>query len=251
MAPPPLPPEIHLENVSFGYGDSLTLKPTTLTLAAGEVTALLGPSGCGKSTLLRLILGLLTPRAGTVTIGDQPLTPANARPFRHRIGYVVQDGGLFPHLTAGENVVLLAEHLGRRRQQLTPRLAELAELTRLPLELLARYPGELSGGQRQRVGIMRALLLDPPILLLDEPMGALDPVVRADLQDDLARILKAAPKTVVLVTHDLGEAEHLAGRAVVLADGEVAQVGGFAELRTAPATPTVARFVAAHRRLAA
>ncbi len=246
------PPEVRLENVSFGYGGALTLKPTTLTLAAGEVTALLGPSGCGKSTLLRLILGLLTPRpGGAVLIGGQPLTPVNARQFRHRTGYVVQDGGLFPHLTAGQNVTLLAEHLGRTRRELAPRLGELAELTRLPLELLARYPGELSGGQRQRVGIMRALLLDPPILLLDEPMGALDPVVRADLQDDLARILKQSPKTVVLVTHDLGEAEHLAGRAVVLADGEVAQVGSFAELRSAPATPTVARFVAAHRRLAA
>ena len=227
------------------YGESIALAPTNLTCPDGRVTALLGSSGCGKSTVLRLILGLLRPTSGEVRVGGELVTPANVMTIRHRTGYVVQDGGLFPHLTARQNVALLADHLGRDKQQTHARAEELADLVRLPRDLLSRYPAELSGGQRQRVGLMRALALDPPLLLLDEPMGALDPLVRAELQTDLRELFQSLGKTVVLVTHDLREAEYLADSVALMHQGEVIQAGPMAELRERPATPFVTRFLSA------
>ncbi len=241
------PPMIELNGVSKEYGPTVALRPTTLAFARGQVTALLGPSGCGKSTLLRLILGLLWPTRGEIAIDGRPLNPATVTSVRHRTGYVVQEGGLFPHLTARENVTLLAGHLHKPRDETNARVTELAALVRLPADLLDRYPAELSGGQRQRVGLMRALVLDPPVLLLDEPMGALDPLVRADLQADLRGIFRRLQKTVVLVTHDLREAAILAENVVLMADGAVVQRGPLAELEAAPATPFVTRFLDAQR----
>ena len=239
------PPVIELRDVTKAYGPAVAVRPTTLTFAGGEVTALLGPSGCGKSTLLRLCLGLLWPTAGTVVVGGVALSAATVTAVRHRTGYVVQDGGLFPHLTARRNVTLLAEYLATPADRLRSRVAELAALVRLPETLLDRYPAELSGGQRQRVGIMRALALDPPVLLLDEPMGALDPLVRAELQADLRGIFRDLGKTVVLVTHDLREAAVLADAVVLMAAGAVVQAGTLADLRDRPATDFVTRFVRA------
>jgi len=191
--------------------------------------------------------GLVRPDAGEVYFDGAPLTPANARSVRHHIGYVVQDGGLFPHLTAAGNVTLLSRHLGWDRDRVRTRLTALGELARLPAEAVARYPAELSGGQRQRVALMRALMLDPAALLLDEPLGALDPITRSQLQADLRAVFRQLNKTVVLVTHDLAEAAYFADDVVLLAAGRVEQRGPMHELIRKPATPFVTEFVRAQR----
>ena len=236
-----------LDGVTKSYAGQVALGPLALDLPAGRTTVLIGPSGCGKSTLLRLLLGLLRPDMGRITFDQIPVTPETARAVRLRAGYVIQDGGLFPHLTALGNVALMARYLGWNRGRIDSRVRELAELTRFPVDGLARYPHELSGGQRQRVGLMRALVLDPDALLLDEPLGALDPLVRADLQTELRDIFRALGKTVVLVTHDLGEAAFFADRVVLLRDGQIVQRGSPADLWHRPADPFVTRFVQAQR----
>ena len=237
---------LELRHVSKSFGATLALRNVTLVAEPGQTTALLGPSGCGKSTVLRLLVGLLRPEAGTVLFDGAPLPlDAELDRVRHRMGYVIQDGGLFPHLTARENATLLARHLGR--PAIDDRLRELAELVKLPLDALDRYPVQLSGGQRQRVGLMRALFLDPDVLLLDEPLGALDPLIRADLQDDLRAIFRTLGKTVVLVTHDVGEAGLLGDTLVLLRDGEIVQQGTLDDLVERPAEPFVERFVRAQR----
>ena len=240
-------PAIDLVAVEKRYGDAVALRPTSLSIPAGRATALVGRSGSGKSTVLRLIAGLATPTAGEVRIDGKPVAPAEIDALRHRTGYVIQEGGLFPHLTARGNALLLGRHLGKPAAWLEARLRDVAALVRLSPGLLDRYPAELSGGERQRVGLLRALLLDPQILLLDEPLGALDPVVRAELQVELREIFARLSPTVVLVTHDLAEAALLADRLVLLDGGAVAQEGTFAQLRDAPATPYVRAFVAAAR----
>ena len=236
-----------LDGVAKAFAGRPALGPVTLDVPAGRTTVLIGPSGCGKSTLLRLLIGLIEPDAGTVAFDGTPVTAATARAVRLRTGYVIQDGGLFPHLTARGNVTLMARHLGWDRGRIDTRVNELADLTRFPPDGLDRYPHHLSGGQRQRVGLMRALMLDPDALLLDEPLGALDPLVRADLQAELRDIFRALGKTVVLVTHDLGEAAFFADRVVLLRDGRVVQEGSPADLWHRPADPFVTRFVQAQR----
>ena len=236
-----------LRNVEKVYSGRPALGPLSLDFPAGRTTVLIGPSGCGKSTLLRLLIGLVTPDAGTVLFDGVPVTLQTAGDVRLRVGYVIQDGGLFPHLTARGNVTLMAQYLGRDRDEIAGRVSELAALTRFPSDGLDRYPDQLSGGQRQRVGLMRALMLDPDALLLDEPLGALDPLVRADLQTELRDIFRALGKTVVLVTHDLGEATFFADRVVLLRDGRIIQEGSPADLWHRPADPFVTRFVQAQR----
>jgi len=231
-----------LRGATKRYG-AVGLGPVDLDIGAGITTAVLGPSGCGKSTLLRLLLGLLVPDAGTVQFAGAPVAP----PARLRMGYVIQDGGLFPHLTAAGNASLVARWQKWERAKVDARLGELSELVRFPGDAMARYPNELSGGQRQRVGLMRALFLDPEVLLLDEPMAALDPLVRADLQAELKEIFAAVGKTVVLVTHDLGEAGFLADRVVLLREGLIAQEGTYRAVVDTPADEFVARFVSAQR----
>ena len=238
---------IALVGVAKRFAGKVVLAPTTLEVEEHRCLALLGPSGCGKSTLLRLILGLVLPDEGTITVLGTPVTPATSEALRRRLGYVIQDGGLFPHLTAGDNAALMARHLGWDEARIRPRLAELAALVRLDLALLARYPGELSGGQRQRVGIMRALMLDPALLLLDEPMGALDPMVRRSLQEDLKRIFAELAKTVVLVTHDMAEAAYLGDDIALMRDGHILQRGTMRELLDTPADPFVRDFLRAQR----
>lgn len=245
-----MPDLIELRGASKVYGDLAALHPTDLSFPAGETTSLLGPSGCGKSTVLRLIVGGITPTSGEVRFGGAVVGAANGIALRRRMGYVIQDGGLFPHLTAGENVSLLASHLKRPAGETRARIGELCELTRFPADALGRYPGELSGGQRQRVGLMRALLLKPEALLLDEPLGALDPLVRASLQTDLKRIFRDLKQTVILVTHDLAEAAYLGDRIVLMEAGRVVQTGTLADLRDRPASPFVSEFLGAQRSLA-
>jgi osmoprotectant transport system ATP-binding protein len=236
---------LRLSGVAKSYADVVAVRPIDLHVRRGETTALLGPSGCGKSTLLRLVIGLVRPDAGEILLDGEPLTPSTIVEARQRIGYVIQEGGLFPHLVARRNVTLMAEHLGRDPAWIDARVAALSELVRLPPESLERFPGELSGGQRQRVALMRALLLDPQLLLLDEPLGALDPLIRADLQGELRGIFTELGTTVLLVTHDLNEAARLGDRIVLLRDGAVVQDGRLDDLRDRPADPFVTRFVSA------
>jgi osmoprotectant transport system ATP-binding protein len=244
---------VELRGVDQEFGDSPgpALSNLSLDIAAGETSALIGPSGCGKSTVLRLILGLLEPTRGTVAYRGEPVNRFHSPELRRRMGYVVSDGGLFPHLTARDNVLLLGRHLKRPETDLRERLSALAELTRLPADALSRFPAELSSGQRQRVGLMRALLLDPELLLLDEPLGALDPMVRSRLQEDLRRIFEESARTVLLVTHDLAEASFLAPRIFLMNAGSVVQEGSLADLRDRPASPFVSEFVRSQRSLPA
>ena len=238
---------IAVENVSKTYGGQAALAPTTLTLPPGQTTVLIGPSGCGKSTLMRLLVGLISPDSGTVTVGGETLTPQTVEKRRHEIGYVIQDGGLFPHLTAAQNVALLARFLGRSETDIQKRIAELSGLVQLPAESLTRYPVNLSGGQRQRVGLMRALMLDPPLLLLDEPLGALDPITRSELQSELKDIFARLEKTVVLVTHDMGEAAYFGDTIVLMRAGAIVQAGTLEDLLQRPAEKYVTDFIRAQR----
>jgi osmoprotectant transport system ATP-binding protein len=238
---------LELINVAKSFGSTQVLAPTTLRLEVGKTTVLIGPSGCGKSTLLRLMIGLIEPDQGQVIFDGEPITPANVMLIRRKIGYVIQDGGLFPHLSAKDNVGLLAKYLGWEQPRIDARIIELAELTRLPREALGRFPAQLSGGQRQRLGIMRALMLDPAVILLDEPMGALDPLVRYDLQEDLRKIFQSLNKTVVMVTHDMGEAGFFGDRVILLGHGRIVQEGTLDDLLRAPADEFVERFINAQR----
>jgi osmoprotectant transport system ATP-binding protein len=236
--------QLELAGVSKRYGTTTALADLDLTFPAAETSALIGPSGCGKSTVLRLLVGLVAPDAGEVRVDGTPMGALDLTALRRRIGYVIQEGGLFPHLTAGENVTLMARHLRWDAARTAQRVDELAALARFPLDALGRYATELSGGQRQRLGLMRALLLDPDVILLDEPLGALDPLGRAELRDDLRRIFRALGKTVVLVTHDVAEAAFLSDLVVVMRAGRVVQRGTFAALAAAPADAFVASFLA-------
>jgi osmoprotectant transport system ATP-binding protein len=242
---------IELRQAGKTFGGAAALHPTDLNFASGQTTALLGPSGCGKSTILRMIVGLIAPSQGAVLVNGEPVSPANVVAVRRRMGYVIQDGGLFPHLTAEGNALLLARHLKRSEVQSRQRLEELCRLTRFPADALTRYPAELSGGQRQRVSLMRALMLQPEALLLDEPLGALDPLVRASLQTDLRDIFRELKQTVVLVTHDLAEAAYLADHIVLMESGRVAQEGTLDDLKQRPATPFVTEFLNAQRSVVA
>jgi osmoprotectant transport system ATP-binding protein len=238
---------LQLRNVSKTFGDALAVHPADLTIEVGRTTALLGPSGCGKSTILRMIIGLIAPDRGSIVFDGAEITPENVLEVRRKMGYVIQDGGLFPHLTAEENVTLVARFLQWPAERIASRLEELRELTHFPADGLVRYPLQLSGGQRQRVSLMRALMLDPQLLLLDEPLGALDPMIRAELQSDLRDIFRALGKTVVLVTHDMGEAGFLADRILLMRDGRIVQQGQFFDLVHSPAEPFVTQFINAQR----
>ncbi len=243
-----------LRHVVRHYGNAVALDGVDLTIASGRTTALIGPSGAGKSSVLRMLLGLDWPDSGEVRFDDVPLRRDALLEHRRRIGYVIQEGGLFPHLTAAANAGLLARTLGWPAQRIAARIDELAVLCQLPRDALARYPAELSGGQRQRVGLIRALMLDPPVLLLDEPLAALDPIVRNELQTQMRELFASLQfaslrKTVVLVTHDVAEAAYLGDTLVLLRDGRVLQQGSARELVETPAQPFVHAFMTAQRAL--
>jgi osmoprotectant transport system ATP-binding protein len=233
--------------VSKQYASATALHSINFSIERGKTSVLIGPSGCGKSTLLRLIIGLLEPDSGSIAFNGTPITSDTIGNLRRRIGYVIQEGGLFPHLTARANVVLMARHIGKSEDEMQNRLTELCELTRFSVNLLSRYPVELSGGQRQRVGLMRALMLSPELLLLDEPLGALDPLVRASLQKDLKEIFARLQQTVLFVTHDLAEAIYFGDEIVLMNDGRIVQKGSVTDLREKPADPFVLEFINAQR----
>lgn len=238
---------IEMQKVSKSFMGHVVLKDLDFHVQNGEQVSLLGLSGSGKTTALKLMCGLHWPDQGSVRMSGQPLTKVNLQEIRLKLGYVIQSGGLFPHLTARSNVTLVARELGWSAKKCEERLLELVEMTKFPRTGLNRYPSELSGGQRQRLSLMRALFLNPEILLLDEPLGALDPIIRRDLQDELKELFRLLKKTVVLVTHDLFEAGFLADRILLLDEGSVVQQGSWDDLVKRPANEFVKRFVRAQR----
>jgi len=241
---------IELTDVSKRFGESAAISGPTMRVNEGASLALVGSRGSGKSTVLRLITGLEWPDRGTIAVSGEPVTRATIASVRARLGYMIQDGGLFPHLTCRRNVTLVSELHGMDPGQVASRLAELADLVRLAPSLVERFPREVSGGQRQRVALMRALFRDPAVLLLDEPFGALDPIVRRQVGDELFALMRRLAKTVLLVTHDLAEAAALTERIAVLRSGTLLQSGTLPELRASPADPFVEQLVAARRSLA-
>lgn len=240
---------IRLENISKSYQSVRALHNIRLTIADGKTTVLIGPSGCGKSTMLRLIIGLIPCDSGKIFIRDKPLDSLDILQVRKKTGYVIQEGGLFPHLTARQNITLMAHQSSWRKTDMEKRLKDLVELTKFPSAALDRYPLNLSGGQQQRVSLMRALMLDPDILLMDEPLGALDPMIRYDLQTDLKFIFGKLRKTVLLVTHDLAEAVYFADHMVLMNDGQIVQEGFLKDFLQNPANPFVSRFILTQRAL--
>lgn len=227
-----MPATIEFQQVKFHYpGGPLLLADLSLDIAPGETLALVGRSGMGKSTILKLINHLLLPTAGTVQVEGRATTEWDAIQLRRRIGYVLQEVGLFPHLTIGQNVGLVPRLEGWHEARIRTRVEELLVLVGLEPETYQdRYPRELSGGQRQRAGVARALAIDPPILLMDEPFGALDPLTRVEMHREFQRIQNALHKTVVIVTHDMGEALALGTRMGVLAQGKLAALATPAEI---------------------
>src|SRR5947208_15402443 len=241
---------VNLVDVSKHYAGATALHSTNLSVERGKTTVLIGPSGCGKSTLLRLIIRLIEPDSGSIEFNGEVIRPDNIDVLRHRIGYVIQEGGLFPHLTARANVLLMARHVGKSDEEMQSRLLEMCALTRFSENLLLRYPLELSGGQRQRVSLMRALMLSPELLLFDEPLGALDPLVRASLQKDLREIFTRLGQTVLFVTHDLAEAIYFGDEIVLMNEGRIVQKGTVSDLRERPADAFVSEFINAQRGIA-
>lgn len=238
---------IELRNISIAFGNNQVLLDFNLVMPAQKTCILIGPSGCGKSTILRLLNGLLEPDNGEVLVKGTQLNRNNLRQMRLKMGYVIQEGGLFPNLTAERNITLMSRRLNWDDDAIRQRVSELCELTHLPEEFLTQYPGQLSGGQRQRVSLMRALMLDPDLLLLDEPLGALDPVIRSGLHDSLLEIFRELHKTVIMVTHDLNEAAYLGNQIVLINDGTIIQSGSIDDLVFHPADPFVTQFIRAQR----
>lgn len=212
---------MQFDEVTYRIGRQLILDAVSLAVLPGEVVVLLGRSGSGKTTLLRTVNGLVQPTGGAVSFAGRPVREWGPVPLRRRIGYVIQEAGLLPHLSVAENITLAARLEGWDETARRERAAALLDLVELPREYGQRLPHELSGGQRQRVGIARALALEPPLLLLDEPFAALDPLTRLDLQRELRGLLQASGKTALFVTHDIREALLLATRIVLLQDGHV------------------------------
>jgi osmoprotectant transport system ATP-binding protein len=238
---------IALDEIEKSFAGRTVLGPLSLEVPAGRRLAIVGPSGCGKSTLLRVILGLVRADRGRVAVAGEALADATKLALRRRIGYVVQDGGLFPHLSAERNVTLVAKHLGWDEARIQKRVDRLAELAGLDRDVLLRWPAELSGGQRQRVGVMRALMLDPDVLLLDEPLGALDAITRGRLQRELGALFRSLGKTVILVTHDVAEAGLLAEETAVMREGRIVQRGGLDAIAREPVDSFVRELVASRR----
>ncbi|MBI2071078.1 MAG: ATP-binding cassette domain-containing protein [Elusimicrobia bacterium] len=238
---------ISIDSLGKSFGEHPAVRIERLEIPLRRTFAVIGPSGCGKSTLLRLIMRLIKPETGTIQINGLLMDDRSCRLLRQNIGYVIQEGGLFPHLTAGQNVALMAKRLGWPGERIRSRIEEIANLADIRPEELRRYPAELSGGQRQRISLMRAIMLDPAIILLDEPLGALDPMIRTRLQNDLKRIFNQLKKTIIWVTHDMAEAAFFGHEIVLMKDGRVVQQGPLAQLLENPSDTFVTEFILAQR----
>jgi len=241
--------EIQLESVTKRYSGTRepAVSDVTMTIPAGKIVILVGPSGCGKTTTMRMINRLIEPTSGTITIGGEDALSLNADDLRRRIGYAIQQAGLFPHFTVAQNIAVVPGLLGWDCRRIDDRVDEMMELVGLdPAEFRRRYPRQLSGGQQQRVGVARALAADPPVLLMDEPFGAVDPITRGHLQDELLRLQAELRKTIVFVTHDFDEAVKLGDKIAVLGDrSAILQYDTPEAILANPADDTVAGFVGA------
>jgi len=234
-------------NINKAYDGHIALDGLSFAINKGATTVLIGPSGCGKSTILKLVTCLTPADSGSISIDGLGMAADSINSLRRRIGYVIQDGGLFPHLNGEQNVTLMAGYIKWGRDRIKQRLFELCRLVRFPEALLQRFPDELSGGQKQRISLMRALMLDPDLLLLDEPLGALDPMIRHDLQRELKDIFRTLNKTVLLVTHDMGEAAFLGDDIIILRNGRLVQQGSLRDLLENPREKFVEDFIQAQR----
>jgi len=241
--------EIKLDGVTKRFPGQKTaaVDGLSLTIPAGEIVMFVGPSGCGKTTSLKMINRLVSPTSGTITIDGRSIKKGSANALRRKIGYVIQGGSLFPHLTVAENIATVPKLLGWKQDRTAERVDELLDLVGLdPARYRNRYPRELSGGQQQRVGVARGLAADPPVILMDEPFGAVDPITRQRLQDELISIQRELRKTIVCVTHDIDEAIKLGDRILILREGaEIAQYDTPENILAAPASDFVADFVGA------
>ena len=242
---------VEFEHVTKRYGSGApAVDDLSLTVPAGEICVLVGPSGCGKTTTMKMVNRLVEPTSGRVTIDGQDVMSLPAVELRRRIGYVIQQVGLFPHVTVAENIGVVPRLLGWPRRRIDDRVAELLELVGLDTAYRTRYPAQLSGGERQRVGVARAMAADPPLMLMDEPFGAVDPIRRAALQNQFLRLQAEVRKTVIFVTHDVDEAIKMADRiAIMQRGGRLAQYAPPDEVLAAPASEFVERFVGADRGL--
>ena len=235
---------ISLKNITAAYGNKDVLMHFNLEIARGEFVMLIGTSGCGKTTALKLMNGLLRPKEGSVVVNGNDLSRTDLTALRRNLGYVVQETGLFPHLTIEKNISYVAD-LSRKKDSkaIQNRVTQLLQLVELPEEIRRRYPDELSGGQKQRVGIARALMNSPEILLMDEPFGAGDEITRRRLQEEIGKIHRQQGETIVFVTHDIDEALRLGTRIVVMDAGRIIQDGTPEEIRENPATDFVKKLM--------
>lgn len=236
---------IDIQSVEKSFGSQKVISNFNLTIFKGEIHILLGASGSGKTTLLRMIGGLTSPDLGKITIQGKDVLDLNQRERTTRLAYITQEGGLFPHLTARENILLPAKVRKIENSVQKKRLEKLSHMVDLEFSFLDKYPQQLSGGQRQRVALMRGLILEPEIVLLDEPLSALDPIVRASLQRELKDIFLKLDKTVIMVTHDIQEASFLGSRITLLNQGRAVQTSSFKELFHQPKDPFVKEFLQA------
>ena len=239
---------IKLENITKSYDGITAVKDLTLEVKEGEFVVLLGPSGCGKTTTLKMINRLITPTSGRIYVEGQDISTVNPIELRRQIGYVIQRIGLLPHMTISDNIALVPRLKGWSKDKRIKRADELLDMVDLDPETYRdKYPHQLSGGERQRVGVARALAVDPPILLMDEPFGALDPITRVQLQDEFLKLEEQVKKTVVFVTHDMDEAVRLADRIVIMDDGQLHQYATPMEMLRHPADEFVAQFMGGDR----
>jgi osmoprotectant transport system ATP-binding protein len=241
---------IELQNLTKKYDAQTAVDSLSVTLDEGEITVIIGPSGCGKTTTLRMINRLINPSGGIVKVQGEDISETNVESLRRRIGYVIQNVGLFPHMTVSDNIDTVPRLLKWPKKERTERIAELLELVGLsPEDYKDKYPSQLSGGEAQRIGVARALAANPPILLMDEPFGAVDPLNREILQGEFLKIQKKLKKTVVFVTHDLDEAIRMADKIMVMKDGRIVQFDSPEEILSNPADKFVRDFVGTNRAL--
>lgn len=232
------------ENITKKYNDVTIVDKLNLTIKEGEFVVLIGPSGCGKTTTLKMINALIKPNDGNIYIDNENINSMDSVQLRRKIGYVIQQIGLFPNMTVEENICIVPKLLKWSKEKCNKRVRELLDMVEMPYEQNAKkYPNELSGGQQQRIGVLRALAAEPPIILMDEPFGALDPVTRDILQDEVRGLQKKLKKTIIFVTHDMDEAVKMADTIIFMSKGKILQMASPEEMLNKPADPIISNFM--------